>query len=65
FRPLPRAAARRVRSVGPVLQTACLAQRATQQKLDLRVQASQVVVGPALHRLEQLGINPEEERFSI
>ena len=40
-------------------------QRPTQQKLDLAVQAAQVVVCPALNGLEYVAIDPKQERLAL
>jgi hypothetical protein len=40
------------------LEPASLVQRPPQQKLDLAVQAAQIVIGPALNGLENLAIDP-------
>jgi hypothetical protein len=42
-----------------------LLQRPPQQKLDLRVQAAQIVVRPPLHRVEHRGIDPKEKRLPL
>jgi hypothetical protein len=42
-----------------------LPQRATEQKLDLPVQAPQIVVRPPLDLLQQRWIDPEQERFAF
>jgi hypothetical protein len=38
-------------------QASGLLQRASEQKLDLAVQAAQVVIGPALNGLEQVSVD--------
>jgi hypothetical protein len=38
-----------------------LVQRSPQQKLDLGVDAPKIVVGPALHRLQHLGVDAQQE----
>ena len=38
-----------------------IGQRLPEEELDLPVQAAQVVVGPALERLQQPGVHPQEE----
>jgi hypothetical protein len=40
-------------------------QRFPQQKLDLAVQAAQVVVCPALNGVKDVSIDPKQERFPI
>ena len=40
-------------------------QDSPQQELDLRVQAAQVVVGPALERVEDVAIDPQQERLPV
>ncbi len=42
-----------------------LGERPSQDEVDLAVEATEIVVGPALERLEEGRIEPEEERFSI
>ncbi len=37
--------------------------RLAQQELDLAVQAAQLIVGPALDRVEQLAVHTQEERL--
>jgi hypothetical protein len=57
------AAAPRLRS--PVRETAGLPQRVAEQEFDLPVEAAEVVVGPALKRLEERGVDPKQERFAF
>jgi hypothetical protein len=42
-----------------------LLEGAAQEELDLRVQAAQIVVRPALDGLQQGCINAKQERFSV
>ena len=42
-----------------------LLEGAAQEELDLRVEAAQIVVRPALDGLQQGWINTKQERFSI
>lgn len=39
--------------------------RPPEQKLDLRVEAAQLVVGPALDRVEQVRIDTKQKRASV
>jgi hypothetical protein len=48
-----------------LLQTARLSKRAAQEKFDLRVQAAQIVVRPALNGLEYLPVDPEQKRLPL
>ena len=42
-----------------------LFQRPPQQKLDLAVEAAQIVVCPALNRVEHIAVDPQQERLSF
>ena len=46
-------------------RTAHTLQRIAEDELDLRVQAPEVIVGPALHRFQYRGVEPEEKRLPI
>jgi hypothetical protein len=48
-----------------LLLASTILQRTPEQKLDLAVQAAQIVVGPALNGLEHLAVNPQQEGFAI
>ena len=48
-----------------VFQPPGLLRRAAQQELDLRVEAAQIVVRPALDGVQHRGVDPKEERFTI
>ena len=41
------------------------AQRLAQDELDLRVEAAQIIVRPALHRVEHGAVDPQEERLPL
>ena len=40
-------------------------QGVSQDVFDLRVEAAQIIIGPALHGLEHRRIDPEEKRLAI
>ena len=42
-----------------------LLERTAEDKLDLRVDAAQVVVGPPLHRVEKIAIDAKQKRFAL
>ena len=40
-------------------------QRLAQEKLDLSVEAAQIVIGPSLHLFEDAVVNPKQEGFTF
>jgi hypothetical protein len=42
-----------------------LLERTSKQELDLPVEAAQIVIRPAMHRLEQLRVDAKQERFAF
>ncbi len=58
----------RVRSLSPSrlrVQPSDSAKRVAQDELDLPVETSQVVVRPALERLQDVWVDPQQERFPL
>lgn len=48
-----------------IFQTPFLLQRASQQPFDLPVETTQFVIGPALKRIHDAGVNPYQEWFTV